>query len=204
MPEPAGALNSSKSLKTPGTTAVGNRLGSAVDPPRGLAPNEFSDRGAFRGGAPTGLVRYGKFLLVGLTGVVVNLVVFILAVDAISHTPVSNFYSSVLHFASKTAPNPLLYLVGSAVAFAVATLWNFALNSLWTFRTDADRKYSPTRRLGLYFGVSLGSLTVNEVVLLATQTVLPPLIGQGFGIVAGSVVGFVGNNRYTFAEVEPA
>lgn len=151
-----------------------------------------------------GIVRYGKFLLVGLTGVVVNLVVFVLTVDAISHTPVSNFYSSVLHFASKTAPNPLLYLVGSAVAFAVATLWNFAFNSLWTFRTEADRRYSPARRLGLYFGVSLGSLAVNEVVLFATQAALPPLIGQGFGIVAGSVVGFVGNSRYTFAEVELA
>ena len=147
---------------------------------------------------------YGKFLIVGLTGVVVNLAVFVLTVDTISRTPLSNFYSSLLHFASKTAANPVLYFVGSAVAFAVATLWNFALNSLWTFRTEADRRHSPTRQLGMYFGVSLGSLAVNEVVLYATQAVLPPLIGQGFGIVAGSVVGFVGNNRYTFAEVEPA
>jgi len=130
--------------------------------------------------------------------------VFVLVVDGLSGTSVTNFYASVLHFASKTAPNPELYLVGSAVAFAVATLWNFTLNSLWTFRTEADRRHSPTRRLGLYFGVSLGSLAVNEAVLFATQAVLPPLIGQGFGIVAGSVVGFWGNNRYTFAEVPTA
>ena len=152
-------------------------------------------------GPPEGLVRYGKFLLVGLTGVVVNLAVFVLTVDAISNTPVSNFYSSVLHFVSRTAPNPTLYLIGSAVAFAVATLWNFTLNSLWTFRTESGHQHSPTLRLGLYFGVSLGSLAVNEVVLYATLTLLPPLIGQGIGIVAGSVVGFVGNSRYTFAEV---
>jgi putative flippase GtrA len=145
-------------------------------------------------------VRYGKFLLVGLTGVVVNLVAFVLTVDAISGTPLSNFYSSVLHFASKTAANPLLYFVGSAVAFVVATLWNFALNSVWTFKTEVGHKHSPTGRLGLYFGVSLGSLAVNEVVLFATEAVLPPLIGQGIGIVAGSAVGFLGNNRYTFAE----
>ncbi len=155
-------------------------------------------------GPPQGLVRYGKFVVVGLTGVVVNLAAFVLTIDAISGTPVSNFYSSVLHYASKTAANPLLYFVASAVAFVVATLWNFALNSLWTFRTDADHQYSPTRRLGLYFGVSVGSLSVNEVVLFVTGTILPPLIGQGIGIIAGSVVGFVGNNRYTFAEVQRA
>lgn len=152
--------------------------------------------------APNGLVRYGKFLVVGLTGVIVNLAAFVLTVDGVSHTPVSNFYASVLHFASKTAANPLLYFVGSAVAFVVATLWNFVLNNLWTFKTAADFKHSPTRRLGLYFGVSLGSLAVNEVILLATETILPPLFGQGFGIIAGSVVGFIGNSRYTFTEVK--
>jgi putative flippase GtrA len=149
-------------------------------------------------------VRYGKFLVVGFTGVIVNLVVFVITVDAISGRPTSNFFSSVLHYASRTEANPLLYFVGSGVAFVVATVWNFALNSVWTFRTTADRKYSPSRRLGLYFAVSLGSLSVNEAVLFVTQTVLPPLVGQGIGIVAGSVVGFVGNNRYTFAETVTA
>lgn len=154
--------------------------------------------------APNGLVRFGKFLLVGFTGVFVNLAVFVVTVDAVSGTPISNFYASVLHFASKTAPNPLLYLVGSAVAFTVATLWNFTLNSLWTFRTTTGHRHPAPQRLGLYFGVSLGSLAVNEVVLFLTQTSLPPLIGQGIGIIAGSVVGFVGNSRYTFAEMELA
>ena len=156
------------------------------------------------GAPPFELVRYAKFLIVGFTGVFVNLAVFVLTVDAMTGTPVSNFYASVLNFASKTAPNPLLYLVGSVIAFGVATFWNFVLNSVWTFRTDTGHRYSPARRLGLYFGVSLASLAVNEVVLFATQTLLPPLIGQGFGIIAGSVVGFVGNSRYTFAEVELA
>jgi len=149
-----------------------------------------------------GIRTYGKFLVVGLTGVVVNLVVFVVTVDGLSGTPITNFYGSALHFASKTAANPFLYFVGSAVAFVVATLWNFAFNSLWTFRTEIGHRYSPSRRLGLYFGVSLGSLAVNEAVLLATESLIPPLFGQGFGIVAGSIVGFLGNSRFTFAEVE--
>ena len=144
--------------------------------------------------------RYAKFLLVGFTGVFVNIAVFVVTVDTLSGTPFTNFYASVLHFATKSAANPTLDLIGSAVAFGVATLWNFALNSVWTFRTEADRKHSPTRRLGLYFAVSLGSLAVNEVVLLTTESLISPLFGQGLGIIAGSVVGFLGNSRYTFAE----
>ena len=169
-----------------------------------MVTSQAADTSVRPGHRSIGVVAYGKFLTVGLTGVIVNLAVFVLTVDSISRTPVSNFYASLLHFASKTAANPVLYFIGSAVAFAVATLWNFTLNSLWTFRTDVGHRHSPTRRLGLYFGVSLGSLAVNEAVLLATETIIPPLIGQGLGIIAGSVVGFLGNSRFTFAELETA
>jgi putative flippase GtrA len=165
----------------------------------GAVPTPVADR-SVGFAQKKGIVRYGKFLIVGLTGVAVNLATFVLTVDAIARTPVSNFYTSVLHFASKTAPNPILYLAASAVAFAVATLWNFTLNSLWTFKSLTGHEHPPSHRLGLYFGVSLGSLSVNEIVLWATGAVLPPLFGQGIGIVAGSVVGYLGNSHYTFAE----
>jgi len=44
------------------------------------------------------------------------------------------------------------------------------------------------------------------VVLFVMGLFLPPLFGQGVGIVAGSVVGFAGNYRVTFAEaaLEPS
>jgi putative flippase GtrA len=146
------------------------------------------------------LAKYGKFVLVGLTGVVVNLVVFTFTLDAISPGPTLNFYSSLVHFAATTSADPLLDFVASAVAFGGATLWNFTLNNLWTFRTSVGHRHPPIRRLGLYFGVSLGSLAINEAVLFVAVFFVSPLIGQGIGIVAGSVVGFAGNYRYTFAE----
>lgn len=172
------------------------------DPGSGSRERETgrSASGGPRARGSRGLARYPRFLLVGLTGVVVNLATFVLTVDAITGSPTSNFVGDVLHFASKTAPDPLVYLAASGVAFAVATCWNFALNSWWTFRTLEGHRHSLPRRLGLYYGVSLGSLAVNEVVLLATQALLPPLYGQGLGVVAGSVVGYLGNSRYTFAE----
>jgi putative flippase GtrA len=146
------------------------------------------------------LAKYGKFLLVGLTGVLVNLIVFAYALDAISPSPTFNLVESLLHFASTRSSDPVANFIASAAAFVVATLWNFTLNNLWTFRTATGHRHPLHHRLGLYYGVSLGSLAVNEVVLFVVAFFLPPLFGQGIGIVAGSVVGFAGNYRVTFAE----
>jgi putative flippase GtrA len=152
---------------------------------------------------PHFLTRYGKFLAVGLTGVVVNLLVFAYTLDAISPSPTFNLVKSLLHAAFNRGGNPVDFLIASAVAFVVATLWNFSLNNLWTFRTRVGHRHSTRRRLGLYYGVSLGSLAINEVVLFALSFFVPPLLGQAVGIVAGSVAGFAGNYRITFAEAVP-
>jgi putative flippase GtrA len=146
------------------------------------------------------LAKYGKFALVGLTGVVVNVIVFAAALDAISPSPTFNLYANLLKFASTPSSNPVDNLVASAVAFLVATLWNFALNNLWTFRSKVGHRFRFAHRLGLYYGVSLGSLAVNEAVLFVASFSLPPLVGQLIGVAAGSVVGFAGNYRYTFAK----
>jgi putative flippase GtrA len=152
---------------------------------------------------PEFLAKYGKFLLVGLSGVVVNLIVFALTLDAISPAPTFNLLTSVLHYATSRSVNPVDDFIASAIAFVVATLWNFLLNNLWTFRTSTGHRHPFAHRLGLYYGVSLGSLAVNEVVLFVLAFYLPPLYGQAVGIVAGSVVGFAGNYRVTFARADP-
>jgi putative flippase GtrA len=153
---------------------------------------------------PEFLARYGKFLLVGLSGVIVNLIVFALTLDAISPTPTFNLLTSVLHYATSRVVNPVDDFIASAIAFVVATLWNFLLNNLWTFRTATAHRHPFSHRLGLYYGVSLGSLAVNELVLFVLAFYLPPLYGQAVGIVAGSVVGFAGNYRVTFARADPS
>jgi len=151
---------------------------------------------------PAGFIsKYGKFLLVGLSGVVINLAVFAVTLDAISPNPTFSLVRSLLDSASTRGGNPVDYLAASAVAFVVATLWNFFLNNLWTFRSIVGHRHPVHHRLGLYYGVSLGSLAVNELVLFGLAFYLPPLFGQGIGIIAGSVVGFAGNYRVTFAEV---
>lgn len=130
---------------------------------------------------------------------VVNLAVFALTLDAVSPSPTFNLVESLLHSASNHAVNPIDDFLASAVAFVIATLWNFLINNLWTFRSATGHRHPFSHRLGLYYGVSLGSLAVNEAVLFGLAFYLPPLYGQAVGIVAGSVVGFAGNYRVTFA-----
>lgn len=148
------------------------------------------------------LAKYGRFLLVGLTGVVVNLLVFVAVLDLVSPTPRTSLTASLFHTVALTSARTLDDLLASVAAFAVATLWNFAWNNAWTFRSRVGHRHPVHRRLGLYYGVSLGSLAVNEVVLFGAILILSPLYGQALGIALGSVVGFVGNQRFTFAERE--
>jgi putative flippase GtrA len=152
------------------------------------------------GGPYPFLAKFGKFAVVGVTGVVVNLIVFATTLDAISPRPTFDLYANLVRFASSPSSNPLDNFIASAVAFLVATLWNFTLNNLWTFRAKVAHRFGLAHRLGLYYGVSLGSLAVNEAVLFVASFYLPPLLGQLIGIVAGSVIGFAGNYRFTFAE----
>ncbi len=149
------------------------------------------------------LAKYGKFLLVGLTGTVLNLIVFALTLDGISPSPTFNLVQSLLHFASTRTVNPLDDFIASAVAFVFGTLWNFLINNLWTFRSTLGHRHPFAHRLGLYYGVSLGSLAVNEAVLFAMGFYVSPLFAQGLGIIAGSVVGFFGNYRVTFTQAIP-
>lgn len=136
----------------------------------------------------------------GLTGVVVNLVVFAGVLDLVAPAPGGSLTANLFHTVSLTSVRSREDLLASAIAFVVATFWNFEWNNAWTFRSRVGHLHSVNLRLGLYYGVSLGSLAVNELVLFGTLSFLFPLYGQGLGIVLGSVVGFLGNQRFTFAE----
>jgi len=150
---------------------------------------------------PPALPQFGQYILVGLSGVVVNLLVFALVLAAFTGHAAFDLLNSLTHASSATSASAGEILLASTIAFAVATLWNYALNNAWTFQRRRARQHSSGRRLALYYLVSLASLAINEAVLYALIAFVPPLYGQAAGIVAGSIVGFLGNRRFTFAEV---
>ena len=99
-----------------------------------------------------------RFAVVGLSGVVVNMVVLIVVnkmgpahEQAIVGLPLTDF-------------NVRLYHVYSTIAFLVANLWNFQLNRSWTFKTTQHagwlREYGPFLAVGL-LGQAIGLLVLT-------------------------------------------
>jgi len=115
-----------------------------------------------------------RFLAVGASGYVVNLVVFSILVHGIG-----------AH-----------YLLAGIGAFAVAWCNNFVLNKFWTFRRHGLSWFSQGVR---YLTVSLLALGLNLVVLhLLVQAGVAEVPSQAMAIVVVTPVNFLMNRRWSF------
>jgi len=156
-------------------------------------------------------LQFGRFALVGGTGVVVNLVVLVL-VKRMGPLPEDAIVA--LH---PTAFHVRWYHVYSTIAFLVANLWNFQLNRWWTFRSSKHsgwwREYWPFLAVGLLgqaFGLVLLTLLMHRGSPLSLPTgVLDDSSGfrtrlywaQLIVIAVVTPLSFVLNKLWTFAAV---
>lgn len=105
------------------------------------------------------LAIFGRFALVGASGVVVNLLVLV-AVERLGPEAQRVFLDLPL-----TRFNVRWYHVFSTTAFVVAVLWNFQLNRTWAFASSGRaswwREFRPFFAVGLLAQVvGLGLLTL--------------------------------------------
>lgn len=152
-----------------------------------------------------------RFSVVGATGVVVNLLVFGLALG----TGVDP-HGIALPIVG-TEFNVRWYHGFSTLAFLVANLWNFQLNRTWTFRSAGCaswlREYGPFLAVGLA-AQALGLLVLTMLLHPHSPVSLPtwPLDGstlarsrelwaQAMTIAIVTPVSFVGNKLWTFRAV---
>jgi putative flippase GtrA len=136
-------------------------------------------------GRRTELSRFGRFLLVGLSGTVLDFVLLILL---------------------KRAGLPTL--LANSLSFTAGAVSNFTWNRLWTFPEARSRHW--TLQLVQFFTVSLVGLALNDAVVLMLQGSLGRLSGhpaQGYllaKVVATGVAvlwNYAGNRLWTFGEV---
>lgn len=129
-------------------------------------------------------VRFVKFCVVGGTGVVTNMAVF-LAVFA----------------ALPSVDEALRFNIAQGSGFVVSCAGNFLLNDLWTWGDREKRGRTHFwQRLGTYYVVSLGGYAVQAGtgnVLLAAD-LAAPWVANLAGIALGTVFNFVLNNLLTF------
>ena len=124
---------------------------------------------------PHNWVQLGKFLLVGLSGYVVNLAVFTLSLEVLG----------VHHIAAAT------------IAFGVAVMNNFWWNRHWTFAAGEGHAGFQAAR---FFAVSVTAFLIQVAMLelLVTQAELPKVLAQAISLVLATPVNFVGNKLWSF------
>ncbi len=118
-----------------------------------------------------------KFLIVGGTGIIVNLGVMALLTEI-----------SRIH-----------YLISSIIAIELSIIWNFILNNNWTFKGKARHK-TIIRRAADYHAVSLGGMIINWLTLLILATYLGVnyLIGQFIGIIIATTWNYLLSKNYAW------
>ena len=116
------------------------------------------------------LILLARFAAVGLSGVVVNMIVLIVAnklgppnAQAIVGLPFSDF-------------NVRWYHVYSTIAFLVANLWNFQLNRSWAFQSSGHagwwKQYWPFLAIGM-LGQAVGLLLLTSLMHPGSVLSLP-------------------------------
>lgn len=122
-----------------------------------------------------------KFLLVGASGVVVNI----------------GFFSLFLAFGMNK-------FVASPIAIELSIISNFFLNNSWTFRWRKSK--DRVRIRGLKFNaVSLLSLGVSYSTFIVLSLYLPdypPALHQFIGIIPATLVNYFMNSYWTFRHVD--
>ena len=124
---------------------------------------------------PHNWVQLAKFLLVGLSGYVVNLAVFTFSLEVLS----------VHHIAAAT------------IAFGVAVMNNFWWNRHWTFGAREGHAGFQAAR---FFAVSVTAflIQVGILELLVTQGDVAKVLAQAISLVLATPVNFVGNKMWSF------
>jgi len=129
--------------------------------------------------SPTGLGRFVRFGLVGLSGVFVDMPIF-WALTSVAH---------------------VRDLVAILPAYAAATLWNFTFNDMWTFRDRGEKTRRATLiRLGKFGLVSLLPLAYRLATYYPLTRVsdVRKLLAYAIAIVVGMAWNFGVNFLWTW------
>jgi putative flippase GtrA len=138
-------------------------------------PHRFHRRVRHGMRKPDNWVQLAKFLLVGLSGYVVNLAVFTFSLKVLS----------VHHIAAAT------------IAFGVAVMNNFWWNRHWTFAARGGHAGFQAAR---FFAVSVLAFLIQVAILelLITNAGMAKVLAQAVSLVLATPVNFVGNKLWSF------
>jgi putative flippase GtrA len=154
-----------------------------VAPPTGpptAAPQRAHTRVRHGMKKPHNWVQLGKFVAVGGSGYVVNLIVFAIVYGVLD-----------MH-----------HLIAATAAFVVAVFNNFWWNRHWTFGAREGHagfqaaRFFTVSTLAFFFALAI-------LELLVRNTGLPEVVAQAISLVAATPLNFIGNKMWSFGESIP-
>lgn len=124
---------------------------------------------------PRNWLQLVRFVTVGASGYVVNLIVFALCVHALA----------------------IDYRIAAVIAFVVSVVNNFWLNRHWTFDAKAEH---PMFQAVRFFTVSVIAFGFTELVLIALVegAGLSKVIAQAIAVAAATPLSFLGQKLWSF------
>jgi dolichol-phosphate mannosyltransferase len=127
-----------------------------------------------------------KYLAVGGSGILFNLVVF--------------YFVRTLLFSVFERTGAFL-IIASVAADELSIIYNFTLNNIWTFRHSRNSDTMIVRLMKFHF-VALGSVVINNVVLYTLNQWLGvwDMLAKFIGILVGFVWNYVVNTKWTWRE----
>lgn len=126
---------------------------------------------------PANWLQLVRFAIVGASGYVVNLLLYVLCVKALG----------------------IEYLLAESIAWIVAAANNFVWNRQWTFKAREGQAHVQAIR---FLIVSLIALAFNLVVLrvLVEAGGMDKLVAEVIALAASTPLNFLGNKLWSFAE----
>ena len=145
-----------------------------MEPPATTSEPGAAQRAGIALGRRSNWEQLGKFCVVGAAGYVVNLIVYSILLEAAG-----------LH-----------YIPAAIGSFLVAVANNYALNRIWTFRTERGAVGAQGLR---FLVVSTVSLLANLAALhLMVTAGVGEIVAQAIAIVVVTPLNFVGNKLWSF------
>ena len=127
-------------------------------------------------------IRFLKFAVVGISGVVVNMAMLYILTEYFQ----------------------ILYIISSIIAIEISIVSNFFLNDLWTWRDRAKKAFFE-RFTQYHVTVGLTAILANWLILLILTEFFNVyyMISNLIGIAVGTFANFIVNDLWTFQKHTP-
>ncbi len=155
--------------------------------------------------------RIFKYVLVGISGLIVNLTILYMLVDFsfiskiaaslnIKPFPKIEYTFPLLNITFTLTYEKFLMMLAAAISIEISVIWNYTLNNMWTFKDRRQRGKKILKGLLKFNLVSLGGIIINLTVFTLLLVILniSYLIAETIAVFVAFAWNFIVNDYWTW------